>query len=816
MHSKKEDLYFIGPQRTFDETATEAAFLLGGIGTGNISIGARGQLRDWEIFNRPAKGQNLPYSFFALWARAEGQQPIARVLEARLQPPYNLSHGFHPNTIAGLPRLAHSTMRGEYPIATIDFDDPELPLSISLEAYTPFIPLNPDDSGIPIAIFTYTVRNISDKTVDFTIAASLMNAVGYTGVDAFSNVKGDGFGGNINEYRSGNGIQGLFMHSVKYKPGDLRYGNMSLATFDKNITVKKQWLRSGWWDCLRDFWDDFSSDGRLDDHDYTSPSPEGSTDIGTVGVYDTLMPGQQKDVRFMISWYFPNRIRSWDQSQQTCCSSQCSCSAIVRNRYAALFDSSWDAACYAAANFDRLHTLTHRFRDTLFSSTLPYYVLDALSANITVIRSTTCMWLEDGTFLGYEGCFDSAGCCDGNCTHVWNYAQTMAFLFPTLERNMRYTEFAVETEDNGKMNFRAYKVFGEGHKWANFEPAADGQCGSIMRLYREWKLSGDNGFLESLWPNAKRAMDFACSHWDTDSDGVPDGKQHNTYDIEFYGPNPLTGVMFLGALKACAEMANAMGDHDDAERYAELFKKGSRNLDKFTWNGEYYIQKLDNIDAYKYQFGQGCLADQLLGQWNAHIMGLGYLLPEEHVKQALSSVFRYNFCADLSHHANCQRTYALNDEKGLLACTWPHGGRPKLPFPYSDEIWTGSEYHVAAHLIREGFIDEGLAIVKAVRDRHDGVKRNPWDEVECGHHYARSMSSWGLIIALSGFMCDMVNKVISFNPVIKQDDFCTFWSTGTAWGIYSQKKDAATGRITSHIEVLYGDLDGVEVKTPTL
>ncbi len=234
-------------------------------------------------------------------------------------------------------------------------------------------------------------------------------------------------------------------------------------------------------------------------------------------------------------------------------------------------------------------------------------------------------------------------------------------------------------------------------------------------------------------------------------------------------------------------------------------------MDELLWGGEYYIQMIDDVNKYRYQYGKGCLSDQILGQLLAHVAGLGYILPEEHVRRAVKSIFDYNFRTSFRDHHNVQRTYVLNDEKGLLLCSWPKGGRPKLPFVYADEVWTGIEYHVAAHLIYEGFVDEGLTIVRAVRERHDGYRRNPWNEVECGHHYARSMASWALLTALSGFKYDMVEGTMSFKPAINSDDFKTFWSTGKGWGIYTQKKDPETGEIVWDIEVLYGSLEGVSV-----
>jgi uncharacterized protein (DUF608 family) len=325
--------------------------------------------------------------------------------------------------------------------------------------------------------------------------------------------------------------------------------------------------------------------------------------------------------------------------------------------------------------------------------------------------------------------------------------------------------------------------------------------GSVLKLYREWQLCGDRGWMLSLWPHARRALEFAWVKWDADGDGVMEGEQHNTYDIEFYGPNSMMGTLYLGALRAAAVMAREAGESDFAAACDHLFAVGRLRLDELLWNGEYYVQLLvppsepaeglpgmqsvQTDGEVRYQYESGCLSDQLLGQWFARVVGLGALLPPEHIRGALASVFRHNFRRELSTHESCQRTYALNDEGGLLLCSWPNGGRPRFPFPYADEVWTGIEYQVAAHMVYEGLQEEGVEIVRTLRARHDGLRRNPWDEFECGHHYARALASWSLLTAFSGFEYSAPEGSLRFRPRIAGD--CSFfWATGTGWGSYSR------------------------------
>ncbi|RPH30315.1 hypothetical protein EHM92_09435, partial [bacterium] len=526
----------------------------------------------------------------------------------------------------------------------------------------------------------------------------------------YTNVKGEkpGLGLNLNEFADARKFQGIRLSSKKVAPGDPNSGTMALVTTHRAVDVQTRWYRGGWWDPCHIFWDDFSDNGRVKDVRDALPSDSTSADVSSLVLRAKIPPKQSVRLPVMITWFFPNRENYWNGEPDVR-------GKMMKNYVARHFKDAWDVAGYVVEHNARLEEETRSFHHALFSSSMPPYVLDAVSSQMSTLKSTVCMLLEDGSFFGFEGVADEGGCCPLNCTHVWNYEQTLAYLFPQLERSMRETDFLHNTLPNGYMTFRTLVPLGE-PQW-KFKPCADGQMGEIVRAYREWQLSGDSTWLRKMWPAVKRALEFAWKGageqppagyewtkgqipmpWDSDKDGVMEAEQHNTYDIEFYGPNTMTGSLYLAALKAGAAMADAMGEHASAAEYRDLFARGSKRYDEILWNGDYFRQEvtvhpglkipahlvapaesqcdsgcacrparmrkaLEAGDAMpKYQYGTGCLADQLLGQYLALATWLGYVLDPGHVKRAMQSIFRNNFKASLASFGNVQRTYALNDE----------------------------------------------------------------------------------------------------------------------------------------------------------
>jgi len=790
-----DELFTLGPQKTYTgKYLNEIAFPLGGIGTGCISLSGRGQLVDWEIFNRPNKGYRPDHTFFLLFAQPEGGKPVFRVLEGRLRPPYQgYSHGaqiyrgfgFGPPREfgSGFLRMSQCAFTGYFPFCRIDFADETVPVRVSTEAWSPFIPLNDEDSSLPVAIFDIALTNTTDKQVNTTIALGLQNIVGWPEI-----------GGSLNRWVEGDGYRGVVMTAERHTPDSARFGTMALLTPNEDVTWQLRFAETRWFARSESLMDEFGATGEFSGPRDVQVSPDGQAHVAQLGLKASLAPGESATRTFVLAWLMPSFEKYWGGDGR-----------LWKTYQGSKWENAEAVARYTIENMPRLEGQTRRFADAFFSSTLPTYVLDAISSQMSILRTPTVTRLPDGTLYGWEGCHVNAGCCEGTCTHVWAYAQTIAYLFPQLERGMREMDYAVNLrEDDGHMQFRMELPPGTlashgGHA------AADGQMGGVLRTYREWQISGDDEFLRELWPSVKKALEYAWVDWDKDKDGLLEGVHHNTLDIEYHGPETMCGSMYLAALRAGEEMARYLDDHAAADEYRRVFESGSKLSDETLFNGEYYYQRIPEGVGAPYQFGPGCICDQVIGQWHARMYGLGDLYNPKHVRSALASVFKYNFRDSFFDHHNPHRVYAINDDKGLLICTWPKGGRPKRSLTYAFECMIGFEYQVGAHMIYEGFLREGLSVCKAIRDRHDGFKRNPYNEFECGSHYARSMANYAYLLALSGFRYSAPEKTLHFHPAIFRDNFQCFFSVEDAWGIIKQRK-AAYGNVVT-IEVLEGGLE---------
>ena len=815
------------------------ALPLGGIGTGTVSLGGRGDLRDWEIMNRAAKGfvpvigRRSLGPFFALYVKTADGQTATRAIEGPIElSGYEDSHGSTvPNH--GLPRFRQCSFAAAYPLGQVMLSDPEVPVDVRIKAFNPLIPCDAEASGIPVAVLRYVLYNKTDKSVTASVCGSMPNFIGIDGSGKTKDWKGDlvaaGGKANRNRFRKGQNVQGIFMDSGGVVPRAEQWGTIALTTplvrFAKQssgaragvspvrsktptsngVSYRTAWLRQAWGSSTLDFWDDLSDDGKLQERKATREDMP----MASLAVEVELPPCGTEEVTFLLTWHFPNR-QSWTPKGNE--------KDRIGNYYATQYSDAWDVAEKFMPQLAKLEERTVGFVRTFCRSELPEVVKEAALFNISTLRTQTCFRTEDGRFYGFEGSSNNRGCCVGSCTHVWNYEQATAFLFGDLAKSMREVEFAHATNNKGLMSFRVHLPLERAQNFA--KTAADGQMGCIMKMYRDWQLSGDDQMLETLWPGVKRALEFCWikGGWDADRDGVMEGCQHNTMDVEYYGPNPQMGVWYLGALRAAEEMARYLGEDDFAATCRNLFERGKAWIDENLFNGQYYEHEIrppkDKSEIAPslligmgakdptrpdYQLGSGCLVDQLVGQYMAHVCDLGYLLEPANVRRTLRSIMKYNLRESMYGHFNCMRSYALGDESALLMASYPKD-RPKNPFSYFTEVMTGFEYTAAVGMLYEGQVRNGLKCIRNIRDRYDGRKRSPFDEAECGHHYARAMASWAAVPALTGFGYSGVEESMTFAA----QDGTFFWSNGYAWGECSLKRGKK--RVRVELSVLHGEL----------
>jgi non-lysosomal glucosylceramidase len=801
------------------ENIEKTAMPVGGIGTGSISIGGNGQWRDVEIMNKPGMGyygsanaKQAP--FFMLFVQDQagnkhtkalmGPVPLSDYISAENNLVNLPNHGF--------PRFSSSSFDAAYPFAIVNFEDADMPVSVQLKTFNPYIPADADASGIPIAVIRYAVTNKTGKPLSVAVAGSLDN---FIGMDGSKTEQSDfnryyyavGVKNNRNEYRQTEKLKGIFMSSDSVKKDDAAWGTIALTTPGSNpgttISYRTELNPKGWNSNISDLWTDFSEDGVFENLVF---EPKTNSPRGALAVKLNLAANETKEVEFFLTWHFPNR-KDWSDKE------------TVGNYYTTQYADAWDVIEKTLPRLKKLETKTLDFVNTLLQSNYPKEVKEAALYNSGTLRSQTSFRIKDGSFFGWEGVFPNTGSCYGSCSHVWNYEYATPFLFGNLASSMRETEYKYAIWDStGLMSFRISLPLKKESNWK--AAAADGQMGTIMKTYREWQLSGDNHFLERVYPGVKKALSFAWvkGGWDADKDGLMEGCQHNTMDIEYFGPNPEIEFWYLGALKAAAQMAAFMKDREFENTCNALFKNGSRLTDEQLFNGEYYIQKIQPVVAGKnsiapglligmgskdltnpdFQIGEGCLVDQMVGQNMALILGLGYLAKPENIKKAYQSIWKYNLVKNFGDQFNNMRAYAMANESGLMLTAYPDlSKRPKIPLSYAFEAWSGLEYTAAAGMFLEGMTEEGLQTVKNVRDRYNGHKRNPFNEDECGNHYARAMASWSTILALSEFNFSGVEN--KFTITAKPGNY--FWSNGYSWG------NAEVGPNQIKITVKYGSLD---------
>ncbi|MHC4329918.1 MAG: GH116 family glycosyl hydrolase, partial [Planctomycetota bacterium] len=884
---------------------------IGGIATGQLYLRGDGTLGIWQIFNRHVFTGYGRDNYRAYRPDSPVDSGFALTREIAT------GTTFEPFVNV----FSNIQFTGEYPIGSLRYSDPKLPVRVEIEAFSPFIPLNAKDSALPATIFHVTLENTSDETIKAGVLSWLENAVlidsaksilanrrtrivdekgrtlivhtaekapppkraesprekivlaDFEGPDygdwvatgnAFGtapargtltgqqNVSGFVGKGLVNTFLDRDAAAGTltspeFTISRKFINFLIGGGNhidrtcINLLVDDKVVRTavgkSNEKLEGHFWrveefeskrakirivDNARGGWGHINIDQiELSDEPQSGPvgpieelSDYGSMVLAFAGeatsltklyhkseggnlvgeperdrVFSvnesraatfctdlmTLPPRAKRTFTFVLSWFFPNHQNG--------------------REYANRFDSASGVAHYVLDNHDRLVSETRKWHKTFYEdSTLPRWLLFRLHSTVSNMATGTCQWWENGRFWGWEG----VGCCTGTCTHVWNYAHAPARLFPELERSARQMQDFGEGFDaeTGLVGFRSNRAY-----------AADGQCGTVLKAYREHQMSADNAFLKRNWPRIKKTLEFSIGR-DGNDDGLIEDSQHNTFDINFQGPNTFVGSLYLAALRAGEEMAKEMGDGRFAKRCRKIFASGSRLTVERLWDGEYFVQLVDLKEHPKHQYAKGCLSDQLFGQGWAHQLGLGYIYPPEYVKKALQSVWKYNWTPNVGPYNaehKPERWFARPTEPGLFTCTWPKSPYMEAGVRYRSEVWTGIEYQVAGHMAWEGMVDEALAICDGIQNRYHPSKHNPYNEVECGDHYARAFASWGVYTSLAGYEYHGPKEHIGFAPRITPENFRAAFTAAEGWGTFAQQREA--GKQREQIRVRWGKLN---------
>jgi len=755
---------------------------IGGMSTGQVYLSADGQLWDWNL--NAKKGKKHHPKGFSYMLPDKANPPAGDGFSLKV------NNQIFPLNASG---FNHVTFTNQYPMGLIDYVDDACPVAVQLEAYSPFIPLNRDKSSYPVIVMRYNVTNNSTSNQELAIAGWIENN---------KNTKNNNTTKKVNVYQKLTDITTVECTSNSKEPNAIALGifgsdSPDFVNLNKTASNAEDVFTS-------------SSEALLNN---TQVEADGKAELfASIGKKLFLAPGETKTVSFAVSWRVPLIHYGTGFGRGP------SATALGRNHYSTLYASAAQAASEVASNEVELYGSTKSWVDTWYGSTLPYWLLERAIIPINCMQTQVAQRVyPEGSSTEIYNLEEGVRCCPGNCTHVWNYAQGLARVFPEIERECRdKIEYGLGFDDkNGLIYFRYNSQEHEQKK-----DALDGTCGTIIRVLRESQMTTDYQFLTKMWPRVKLSMDFVIQQWDRNETGILSGAQHNTLDEPWYGQASWLINVYHVALKSAAVMAEQMGDTKTAKRYENIVAKGAPKMVQTLWNEQfgYFIHKPGDADSEKHGSTTGCHIDQVLGESWLHEVGLAPILPDDKTKIALQSLWKYNFSPNVGNFRDVMtegRYYASEGDAGLVMCTFPNGkiepkSGKKAYAGYLNECMTGFEWQVSAHMLRVGMIEEGLAIGKAIYDRYQPAKRNPYNEIECSDHYSRAMASYSTFLAACGYRYNGPEATLGFGPTIKQEDFRAAFTTAQGWGQFSQK--VVTGKQSAAIVINYGQLQLKELK----
>jgi non-lysosomal glucosylceramidase len=749
-------------------------FPIGAIGGGTIRMNGKAERAWWQIFNNFEEkvGSGIvPNSFFAIRTNTNGTT-VVKALQT--------------SSLGQFSAMNSLKFTGEFPFGWFNFNDNALPVEVKMEAFNPLIPMDLKNSAIPCAIFKITVKNTSANTSSVSILGTQQNVVGFDGYGTiYSSRKFSGYGSNVNNIVSDASSTSLKMTGTK--------GSLQLSAYETGMSSTASW------DNLGTLYDDFSADGVLTGATTASSPSTGTTVDGALAKDFTLAPGEEKTITFVLSWYMPDGFHGhasfpvWSFRGQ---------------QYENWWTDANDVDAYVKTNFNMLDEKTRLYHQTLYSSNIPRYVIDRINSNLCVLKSPTAFWAKNGYFGVWESTSNDQGWW-GNCKHVYQYAQGIAWIFPELSRKMMVQNLNSQAA-SGLLLSRDGDVLS----------AIDGHLGTILGIYRDYLLTDDNTWLTSVWAKTKKAMDAAISTYDSDKNGMLTGELHNTLDCSTSGTNPVTGSMYVAALKASARMAEKMNDLVSRDLYNSISELAKTNQTAQLWddNLKYFIEKSQNTPG-NYEYGNGCNISMFDGQWWSNMLDLGQIYPLDKTIISLSQIYNRNKVTDVDgSYVSVFRDFLGTGDNGWIMNKFP-GATPTKPVLYYSEVMSGFEYAYAATMLQYGMINEGLDVVNNIAKRYDGRLRgsdetttvnygtvygagSPFGEDECGDFYGRALSSWSVLTALQGFIYDGPNKTLKFIPKWKSDNHVSFFSSSNGYGVLSQTQ-SATNQLTK-IEVKSG------------
>lgn len=820
--------------RIHNQIRHESGVPLGGIGTGSVEIRPDGLFHEWQIFNA---GQWSPMSpcgrkselsvpddalVFVVRTEAANGEITLRYLA--------LSKGL--TELYSLPwlRCVKSILfDGRFPIVELTYEDETLPVLIKAEMFSPFVANDSKASGTPGFYVYFKVTNLDHSNVKVSLLGSLRNLVGLgqdsriphnriareddtimislsadglgcdectTGDMAFSATGGElsyitgGFGGRhlirfwhppyglkvhtyLNLFRAHGCLPNSNVEVRPVLPDDFHAIDLSaeertrvLQDILRHAYVREKVLR------IKNVYPDLEHDQErivelLDSLAVDLRELRGS-EWGETALCSRfeLQPGAGKDVLFTVSWYFPNHTSPTGNR--------------LGHMYEHWYTNAVDVSNFLIGNFSELREKTRTIPHLIYNSTLDSAAADAISSQLSTLVKCT-WWTKDGHFGVWEG----LGCCGFHTTDItYQGSFPIIALFPDLQKVQMRHGARFQRED-GRVHHLFYPDFSsvdEGFDRVDMNPQF------VMLAARDYCWTGDRQYLEDLWPHIVRAMEDT-ERLDSDGDGLPDhDTRRNTYDVwDFSGSPSYICSLWLGALKAAVRLAEEMGDTTRMAKWRDLYARGVRSLESKLWNGSYYILWRDDASG---TVDEACMSDQMSGDWFCGIMGWGSICRRDRIQKALKSILRYNFRSGM----------------GLINASYPAAVPHHLAASgnmQAEATWTGIEYTIAALLINQGMVGDGLAVVQDIHDRYLRSGRC-WNHVECGDHYYRAMSSWTLLLAFSGFCLDVPRLKLSFNPVVKSDEcIYPFFAPGVV-GTYSQS--LGVGIKVIKIEILQGSI----------